>query len=148
MSFYDELETARRHEAWTKLRALNSQLEKPWLCFKDFNEIIRREEKLRGARRPYHQMQQFREVIDEYGFMDLGYEGSKYTWSKHFENGVSIWERLDRCSVNNSWFMKFGGSKVFHFSCNSLDHVPILITIECEPTYLEKKKKKFRFEQM
>ena len=43
-------------------------------------------------------MQQFREVIDECGFMDMGL---KYTWSKHFENGTSIWERLDRCLVTN-----------------------------------------------
>ena len=61
--------------------------------------------------------------------MDLGFEGSKYTWSKHFENGVSIWERFDRCLVNNSWFMKFGGSRVFRLSCNSLDHVPILVLL-------------------
>ena len=72
-------------------------------------------------------MQQFKEVIDECGFMDLGFEGSKFTWSKHFESGVSIWERLDRCLVNNSWFMKFGGSRVYHLSCTSSDHIPIFI---------------------
>jgi len=27
-------------------------------------------------------------VIDERGFMDLGYEGSKYTWSRHFEMAI------------------------------------------------------------
>ena len=108
--FYGELDTVRRHEVWNKLRNLNSQPEKPWLCFGDFNEIIRQYEKLGGARRPHCQMQQFREVIDEWGFMDLGFEGSKFTWGKHFENGSSIWERLDRCSVTNSWFMKFPSS--------------------------------------
>ena len=88
--FYGEPNTARRHEAWTKLKALNSQLEKPWLCFRDFNEIIKQEEKLRGARRPYYLMQQFREVIDECCFMDLGFEGSKFTWSKHFDSGFQF----------------------------------------------------------
>ncbi|XP_075675032.1 uncharacterized protein LOC142644270 [Castanea sativa] len=104
------------------------------------------DEKLGGVRRPYNQMQQFREVIDEYGFMDLGFEGSKFTWSKQFENGASIWERLDRCLVNNRWFLKFGGSKVYHLSCNSLDHIPILISLSglIPPT----RKKNFRFEQM
>ena len=100
--FYGEPGTARRHEAWDKLRALNMQPEKPWLCYGDFNEIIRQDEKLGGTRRPHNQMQQFREVMDECGFMDMGFEGSKYTWSKHFENGISIWERLDRCLVTNS----------------------------------------------
>ena len=46
--FYGEPNTARRHEAWDKLRALNSQPEKPWLCYRDFNEIIRQDEKLGG----------------------------------------------------------------------------------------------------
>jgi len=127
--FYGELDTTRRHEAWIKLRALNSQPGKPWLCYGDFNEIIRQDEKLGSARRPYNQMQQFREVIDECGFMDLGFESSKYMWSKHFKNGVSIWERLDRCLVNNSWFMKFGGSRLYHLSCTSLDHIPIFISL-------------------
>ena len=129
IGFYGEPNTTRRHEAWSKLRNLNSQLEKPWLCFRDFNEIIRQDEKLGGARRPHCQMQQFREVIDECGFMDLGFQGSKFTWSKHFENKSSIWERLDRCLVTNSWFMKFAGSRVFHLTCTSSDHVPILISL-------------------
>ena len=60
--FYDEPDTARRHESWGKLRALKSRPEKPWLCYGDFNEIIRQDEKLGDARRPYNQMQEFREV--------------------------------------------------------------------------------------
>ena len=79
--------------------------------------------------RPHCQMQQFRKVIDECGFMDLGFQGSKFTWSKHFENKSSIWERLDRCLVTNSWFMKFAGSRVFHLTCTSSDHIPILISL-------------------
>ena len=61
--------------------------------------------------------------------MDLGFEGSKFTWSKHFDSGVSIWERLDGCLVNNSWFMRFRGSRVYHLSCTSTDHIPIFISL-------------------
>nr|XP_023875072.1 uncharacterized protein LOC111987579 [Quercus suber] len=144
--FYGEPDIARRHEAWSKLRSLNSQSEKPWLCVGDFNEIVRRDEKLGGPSRPHWQMQQFREVIDECGFMDLGFEGSKFTWSKHFEDGRSIWERLDRCLVTNSWFMRFAGLKVFHLTCSSLDHVPILISLSGLIPPVQKKL--FRFKQM
>ena len=99
-----------------------------------------------GSRRPHNQMQQFREVIDECGFMDMGFECSKYTWRNHFENGISIWERLDRCLVTNSWFLKFGGSKVYHLNCTSSDHVPILISpFGLIPPI---RKKLFHFEQM
>ena len=68
--FYGEPETARRIEAWEKLRYLNSISDIPWLCFRDFNEIIRQDEKVGGALRPHNQMQLFRKVLDECGFMD------------------------------------------------------------------------------
>ena len=57
--FYGELETAKRCEAWNKLRSLNSSLEISWLCVGDFNEITKQDEKLRGATRPHFQMQLF-----------------------------------------------------------------------------------------
>ena len=74
-------------------------------------------------------MQSFRDVIDECGFMDLGYVGSKFTWARHFENGNCIWERLDRGLANNGWFLKFPRARVHHLQCNSLDHCPLLIVL-------------------
>lgn len=117
--FYGEPKTARRNEAWDKLRSLSSRLESPWLCCGDFNEIIRQDEKLEGATRSHNQMQLFKDVIDECGFMDFGFEGSKYTWSRHYENDNSIWERLDQCLATNNWFLKFPSSRVYHLRCES-----------------------------
>ena len=62
----------------------------PWLCGGDFNELTRQEEKLGGAARNHGQMQLFKDVLDECGFMDLGFVGSQFTWSKHFADGHSI----------------------------------------------------------
>ena len=118
----------------------------PWLCVGDFNEITRQEEKLGGALRPHNQMQSFRDVIDECGFMDLGYVGSKFTWARHFENGNSIWKRLDRGLTNNGWFLKFPGARVHHLHCNSSDHCPLLIVLA--PLDIPLRKKPFRFEEM
>ena len=39
--FYGEPKTARRFEAWDKIRRLNSNPERPWLCCGDFTEIVR-----------------------------------------------------------------------------------------------------------
>ncbi|XP_065635520.1 uncharacterized protein LOC136070080 [Quercus suber] len=65
-------DTARRHEAWSELRRLNHHPTVPWICMGDFNELVSQEGKLGGAQRPNYQMQLFRDVIDECGFMDLG----------------------------------------------------------------------------
>ena len=78
--------------------------------------------------------------------MDLGFVGSKFTWSKHFANGYSIWERLDRDLANNEWLLKFPGSRVTHLRCDSSNHVPTfnnLFGLEAPP-----RKKVFHFEDM
>lgn len=54
------------------------------------------------------------DVIDECGFIDLGYNRNPFTWQKHFANGRSIWERLDHSLANNDWLMKFARTKTHH----------------------------------
>ena len=46
-------------------------------------------------------MQLFRDVIDECGFLDLGYVGDQFTWKRHFVDAHSLWERLDRGLANH-----------------------------------------------
>ena len=91
-------------------------------------------------------MQLFREAVDAYDFMDLGYLGSKYTWSKHFANGWSLWERLDRAFCTNEWLQQFAGTKVHHLTCTTSDHIPIWIVPDgLEPPPISRP---FRFEEM
>ena len=122
--FYFELVTTRRHKAWTKLQTLNDKPHIPWLCAGDFNEITRQEEKMGGVTHENSQMQPF---IDECGFMDLGFIGPKFTWSRHYTNGHSIWKRLDRGLATNLWFLRFLGARVHHLPCLSSNHCPLLI---------------------
>ena len=127
IGFYGEPATSKRHEAWAKLRTLNDQPHISWLCAGDFNEIARQDEKLGGAIRGHHQMQLFQDVLDECEFIDLGFIGPKFTWSKHCNNGHSIWERLDRGSAIDSWFLRYPGTWVYHLPCLSSNHCPLLI---------------------
>ena len=59
-----------------------SQLEQkiyPWAYVGDFNDILRSHEKLRSLPRSKIEMRDFRVIVDECGFMDLGYVGDKFT---------------------------------------------------------------------
>ena len=47
--FYGNPETHRRQDSWDELVALNRKFQLPWLCYGDFNEILSREEKMRGG---------------------------------------------------------------------------------------------------
>ena len=82
-----------------------------------------------GAICAHSQMQAFRDVIDKCRFMDLGYIGPNFTWSKHYTDGHSIWERLDHGLATNQWFMKFPGTRVHRLPCLSSDHFPLLINL-------------------
>ena len=75
--FYGEPVTHRRFESWDMLRQLNNWFHLPWLCAGNFNEIVSDTEKLGGSNRSHSQMQLFRDVLDECGFIDLGYVGHR-----------------------------------------------------------------------
>ena len=86
-------------------------------------------------------MQLFRDAIDECGFMDLGFTSSQFTWKKHFNDGHSVWERLDRGLATREWMLKFAGTIVHHLPSFTSDHNPIwivprdMIFFNCNQTF-------------
>ena len=86
----------------------------PWVCAGDFNEIAKAHEKLGGRPRLVRQMEAFREVLDEYGFKDLGFVGDKYTWCRGQGDNNTIWERLDRAVATTKWIEMFPATKIVH----------------------------------
>ena len=92
-----------------------------------------------GANRNQSQMQLFHDVIDECGFIDLGFRGSQFSWQKHFVDGHSIWERLDRNLANNELLLKFGGTRVHHLHSDNFDHCPLwIVPADLEPSCYQK----------
>ena len=91
-------------------------------------------------------MQLFRDVIDECGFLDLGYVGDQFTWRKHFADGHSLWGRLDHGLANHDWFMKFLGSKIHHLHSDFSNHSPLWIAMD--GLHIPSFAKPFRFKEM
>jgi hypothetical protein len=77
--FYGHSDWTKHHESWALLNHLRSFAPMPWLCVGDFNEIIEQSEKMGVVLRRESQMTQFREVLEDSHFSDLGFIGSKYT---------------------------------------------------------------------
>ena len=117
----------------------------PWLCAGDFNEITRAHEKLGGRLRPSKQMKDFRDVLDECGFQDLGFNGNKFTWCNGHREGRTVWEMLDRAMDTVEWMDMFPASKVVHLECGSSDHKLLMIFLVGMP---KKINKLWRFEKM
>lgn len=73
--FYGDPLTQRRVDSWNLLRNLYGRFSVPWLCACDFNEITKSHEKSGGRLRPFLQMKNFRDVLDECGLVELGFMG-------------------------------------------------------------------------
>ena len=95
IGFYREPDTNHRSEGWNMLRILSSKSKLPWCRLGDFNELLEVGDKRGRAPRAHSLMQNFREVLDHCGFVDLGFSGLEFTWHGR-RKGEWIWERLDR----------------------------------------------------
>lgn len=93
--FYGHPDWTKRHESWTLLEHVKKFHPEPWLCIGDFNEVVDPMEKWGGAVRREGQMGKFRTVQEKCGLSDLGYKGSKFTWTNCRHDESFIKERLD-----------------------------------------------------
>uniref|UniRef100_A0A2N9GCE4 RNase H type-1 domain-containing protein n=1 Tax=Fagus sylvatica TaxID=28930 RepID=A0A2N9GCE4_FAGSY len=88
--------------------------------------VIRVEEKQGRLSQLENQMQRFRDVLDDCGFIDLGYSGPSYTWTNN-RVGDMTWERLDKAVATSNWLMLFPTAKVHHLEGCWSDHKQILV---------------------
>ena len=73
-------------------------------------------------------MQLFRGVLDQCGFVYLGYSGLDFTWHGQHRNEL-IWERLDQGVANYDWLAKFPTAIIRHLHCFTSDYHPIVLAL-------------------
>ena len=139
---------ANWEDSWSVLRHLSSQINLPWVCIGDFNEITKLSEKLGGALRPEYQMQNFKDCLDVCGLKDLGYSGLPYTWCNRRFGDQVVWVRLDRALATPDWLLKFPTARLRHLSALSSDHKPIWLCLDDIRNRFFRPSKPFRFEAM
>ena len=64
-----------------------------------------------GRHRPSRQMEEFRDVLNECGFLDLGYSGNKFTWCNGHGEGHTMWKRLNRAIGTGGMALNVPGYK-------------------------------------
>lgn len=134
---------ASRVHTWDLLRTLAAQTSLPWLVARDFNEILNRSEKSGGPPRAMAPMTRFRKALADCDLVDMGYVGSKFTWSNRHTK-----ERLDRSCSTTSWMSMYPCSRNVILPPSTSDHNPLLIEVLASPICRRRSVRRFRFEEM
>ncbi|CAM8980230.1 unnamed protein product [Rhodiola kirilowii] len=143
--FYGSPKASLRLKSWELIRKLRRLIRVPWCVIGDFNEISSFSDSTSSnlARRPY--IQQFRQVLSDCGLMDLGFKGSKFTYSNKRQGGDEVQCRLDRAVGDSLWIDNYPNSVIHHLTSHRSDHCPVLL---CMDGVSLAKRKPFRFEAM
>ncbi|KAM7513296.1 hypothetical protein LguiB_012171 [Lonicera macranthoides] len=97
-----------------------------WLCLGNFNEVLSLDELVGLNPHPNWQLRNFRNLVDECGFTDLGWTGHKYKWGNNHSNMESYGEaRLDRALATKEWLDLYPLAVVVHVVQQGSDHCPI-----------------------
>ncbi|KAA3478618.1 reverse transcriptase [Gossypium australe] len=102
-SFYGSPYANAQADSWRLLRVLGQEQQGSWLVSGDFNEILYSHEKSGGQMREERKMIAFREALEDCNLMDLGFQGTWFTWERGNLAETNIRERLDR-----GWLMNNG----------------------------------------
>ncbi|XP_052299726.1 uncharacterized protein LOC127903104 [Citrus sinensis] len=140
---YGHPEAQQKQHTWTLLRRLSGLSSKPWLCFGDFNEILRLDEKSGGNDKNIRMVSEFKEAVQDSKLADLGYKGYQFTWCNGMDGQHFVEERLDRFLCNEEWGNHFQEQPCQNLVSVGSDHYPIMMEIKKKGPGLQYVKKTF-----
>ncbi|KAK9911294.1 hypothetical protein M0R45_035213 [Rubus argutus] len=150
-SFYGHPVATQRHTSWDLLRGLKEEVQRPWLCCGDFNEILDVGEKIGGHLKPFWQIKNFRKTVEECGLFQFAFTGFGFTWDNKRVGEANIKERIDRGFGNLLLLQQWGGFTTHHLVTMASDHCPLLIESDSGVSVTggsNRRHRRFLFEEM
>ncbi|CAL1393437.1 unnamed protein product [Linum trigynum] len=122
-------------------------MELPWLLTGDFNAIKDPAEQA-GPATPsiYRRCKRFSDRISQAELIDLGFSGSRFTWTRGDNPSSYKASRIDRSLFNATWNSVFSSSTVTHLPRLHSDHHPILTSLGNQGVHLSSFSRPFKFE--
>ncbi|KAL0294743.1 UNVERIFIED_CONTAM: hypothetical protein Sangu_3212200 [Sesamum angustifolium] len=72
-------------------------------------------------------MSEFRDCLLDTGLIHLPVQGERFSWHNCSEGDRSLWKRLDRLLVNDSWLSQWPNSHYHCLNARTSDHSPLVI---------------------
>ncbi|OIT08479.1 hypothetical protein A4A49_00874 [Nicotiana attenuata] len=139
---YAKCKPILRRPLWEVLRHKSTTCNVPWCVIRDFNVIASVEEKIGGIPYQMSKSLDFLSMMEDCGLMDLGFYGSKVTWSNERGQCAIVWKSLDRGLANDLWLEDFPAATITHLASARSDHNPLLLELH---TRQDNGKKYFKF---
>ena len=111
----------------------------------DFNYVDSNLDKRGGRYLGEASTRSFSNFVHATGAIDLGFIGSRFTWSNKREGLANIKERLDKAVCNQEWQCLFPKAGVKHVVAPASDHAPIILDTLMDQLV---RARPFRFEAM
>lgn len=128
---------------WNTLSGITST-SLPWLMAGDFNAILYDLDfKGRYSRSYSLKSSFFKNFVNKNNLLDLGFVGSRFTWSNNQLGLACRWARLNRFLANIDWVANFASIANQHLPRSCSDHSPLLLTAHSS---ISTKKPIFRFD--
>ena len=143
VGFYGPPYFSKKKKAWENLMALLESYQGPWMCMSDFNYVINEDEVSGGRKGCSLATNYLKELMFEFGAIDLGFSGCKFISAKGRWGNASIKRRLNRGIANMSWRLAYPGASIVHFGTIKSDHAPILLDTNPRSNFAHRP---FRFE--
>ncbi|XP_062013929.1 uncharacterized protein LOC133730329 [Rosa rugosa] len=129
-----------RASLWNYLENLANAVNLPCMLMGDFNELVSGADKKCGSLSG--RFGGLRDWINKNGMIDMGFQGSCYTWSNN-----RVKERLDRGFCCSAWRALFAEAFIRHLPKTRSDHCPILLQLASNNT-INRNATPFRFQAM
>lgn len=98
--------------------------EGPWVGLGDFNFTLNENEKFGGKKGSSSAPNYLKELTFDFGAIDLGFSGNKYTWAKGKWGNAPIKRRLDRGIASISWGLAYPKASIALLRAIKSDHTP------------------------
>lgn len=100
-----------------------------WITIGDFNQVVVVSEKQGGRGINSTQDARLQEVVDKCKWIDVGFQGPRFTWTNGRRGSMNIKERIDRAWSNLVQLKTFERAVVKHLPRVYSDHYPLLVGV-------------------
>ncbi|KAL0420571.1 UNVERIFIED_CONTAM: hypothetical protein Slati_3080000 [Sesamum latifolium] len=117
-----------RRVLWQHLSNISCLIDDiPWLVGGDFNTVLDSSEVCGQSGDIRSAAEDFQACLHDTGLINLPMQGEWFTWHNYSSDTRSLWKKLDRILVNDSWLGTWPNSFYASLNARTSDHSPLVL---------------------